>query len=291
MNGSHIVRPDREKTGWRPGTHFTKHAQRTLATMPPKWLYAVDRQGLTVAAAFAERLQSGDAIARRELQHVDLTPMYRRGYAAPGVDIGKSLGLFWSDAKPHAVLPLIYSGSRPPNASLPAYVAFREEPHDASTARLVTNTRRGLVGNEGLEVTVKRREVTAVITKPNPKVELVVVNKHDRAALIPTPTFRNGLRNARLPAVRRISKHCTPTTSDGVRSAVKLLHPLAGSVLPCCWLVLRRARGVIRAGPITWHCAVTARAGTDKLLCRARRGAVRGISLRRSLPRTGLARK
>src|SRR5260221_837339 len=113
--------------------------------MGHRWLYAVEADALLVVPKFIERLNKRSPAALRDLAATDLTALYRKRYTR--LTKRQVPGLFWSDIPPHVRIPFVRGGPHPAGPSL----------------RIV---RRGK------------------IVKPNPKFELVVVNKYDRAALL-----------------------------------------------------------------------------------------------------------
>jgi hypothetical protein len=158
--------------------------------MPAGWLYATDPRGLLVTATFLDRLRSGEASAWRALTKEDLTTLYRRGYSKlKGRE--DEVGLFYSEPLPPLTrIPFVRGGSHPAGAWIEDYTAVNDERMSAkqqrAAIRLVQNMKTGLSDDEALAVRWEQggSKLTVKKIKPNPKFELVVINKHDRAALL-----------------------------------------------------------------------------------------------------------
>lgn len=110
------------------------------------WLLYAERDSLLVKPNFVEGLRKRRPSALRQLAEADVTALYRAHYSR--LTRRQVPGLFWSDMPPHVRIPVLRGGSNPPP--------------------------------ENLRVKVKGKTVL----KPNPRFELVVVNKYDRAALL-----------------------------------------------------------------------------------------------------------
>lgn len=139
---------------------------------------------MLVDPRFVDRLQKGQAAALRELAKADLTTLYRRGYTKLTREQMQP-GLFWSKELPPLVrVPLVRS-RHAPSAALPDYTALTDSSADRKTLQLARSFWKNSQG-AGLTVNITQRgkKVTAVKLKPNPRFELVVVNKYDRAALL-----------------------------------------------------------------------------------------------------------
>lgn len=183
--------------------------------MALKWLYSVDREGVRVTPDFMERLQSGNAAALRSLQKRDLTALYRKSFTrAPRRD--DAHGLFWSDIPETALIPFVRGGRSRIRPWLPDSIFMSDKPVTArrwkAVLRMIRLYRRHLrtppkpkrqsafdpepfedwvepvSEHSEREVSVKIEKggkgVTVTTLKPNPKFELVVVNRFDKAALL-----------------------------------------------------------------------------------------------------------
>lgn len=158
-------------------------------SMAPKWLYQIDRNGLDVLVDFGVRLRNRNPAAIRALMKSDLTPLYRRSFSR--MTKQEVPGLWWSD-RPHTVrIPVVRGSRHAPKAWIKDYIAFSDRPTTEKRLkaglRLIKRIRRNLTSDEGLSVDIPNSlggELRATMLKPNPKFELVVVNKHDRAALL-----------------------------------------------------------------------------------------------------------
>jgi hypothetical protein len=157
------------------------------------WLYYVDENGLRVAPDFYERLRNGQTSAKRALAKADLTKRYRERYSQltrwQAGDLTQPRLFPEMDPVPdhermpnHVLIPFVRGGRNPPPAWLPDYVAFRSKRVTKKVQQRVANLARGPL-YDGLQVNYQNGGVTAMALKPNPNFELVVVNKHDRAAL------------------------------------------------------------------------------------------------------------
>jgi hypothetical protein len=86
----------------------------------------------------------------------------------------------------HVRIPLVRARGSP-QAWLPDYVTYRSRKVNKKVVREI-NSLASSVGSDklypALHVKYDSEGVTAVAQKPNPKFELVVVNKYDRAALL-----------------------------------------------------------------------------------------------------------
>lgn len=174
--------------------------------MAPKWLYQINSNGLDVLVDFGVRLRNRDAAAIRALMKADLTTPYRRNFTR--MTEREVPGFYWSD-KPHTVrIPIVRSSSKAFRPWLRDHVLISDRPTTERRLKKLTRDanaiRRTLPADATLFVTTKPSPVGSVKTgpksfkyhmkpgwefkaiqmKPNPKFELVVVNKHDRAALL-----------------------------------------------------------------------------------------------------------
>ncbi len=120
----------------------------------------------------------------------DLSALYRQSYSKLK---GKEdvVGLFLSEPLPAlARIPLVRGGRHRTPAWIPNYVAVSDKCMSARKQRrlnmLVRTMKRALSGDEALSVRweLGGSKLTVKMLKPNPRFELVVVNKHDRAALL-----------------------------------------------------------------------------------------------------------
>lgn len=157
--------------------------------MAAKWLYSVDREGVRVTPEFMERLRSGNAAALRSLQKRDLTALYRKSFTrAPRRD--DAHGLFWSEIPVTALIPLARGGRSRIRPWLPDFMFMSDKPVTErrwkAVLRMVRLHRRTLPPDQELSVKIEKggKGVTVTTLKPNPKFELVVVNRFDKAALL-----------------------------------------------------------------------------------------------------------
>lgn len=185
--------------------------------MAGKWLYSVDSEGVRVTPEFMERLRSGNAAALKSLQKRDLTRLYRSHFTrAPRR--ADAHGLFWSDIPETELIPLVVGGRSKVRPWLPDSIFMVERPLTARkwkvVARYIRQHRKSLrpppkpkrkfksrfelqpwegwnppeepYSEQSLSTRLDKdgKGVTVTILKPNPKFELVVVNRHDRAALL-----------------------------------------------------------------------------------------------------------
>lgn len=157
-----------------------------------QWLYSVDSDGLLVTPAFMDRLRSCDTSALRALKKLDLTALYRRGYTKI-TRAQKTLGLFWQENPPPLARIPFARGPHSPAPSIPDYVVLQSEVtskrrlRDAfSYAKLVDTHHRSKGPGHYVHIVARGspRRATGTAMKPNPKFELVVVNKYDRDALL-----------------------------------------------------------------------------------------------------------
>jgi hypothetical protein len=109
------------------------------------WLLYAERDALLVKPRFLEGLKKRSSSSLRKLAEADVSALYRANYS--GLTRKQFPGLFWSDMPPHERIPVVRSRSCPP---------------------------------EWLRVKYDGE----MVMKPNPKFELVVVNKYDRAMLL-----------------------------------------------------------------------------------------------------------
>ena len=155
--------------------------------MPASWLYQINADGLLVTPDIMERVRDGDRASLRAINRQPLTKLYRANYARPRRD--DAIGLFWADVPPLEHIPFV-RGRHSPAAWLRDYVTYandgmtKRESNRAS--RLLRGVKRDLSPDEGLSVhwSDNGRKVVAATLKPNPKFDLVVVNRYDRAALL-----------------------------------------------------------------------------------------------------------
>jgi len=157
--------------------------------MAAKWLYSVGYEGVRVTPEFMERLRSGNAAALRSLQKRDLTALYRKSFTrAPRRD--DAHGLFWSDIPVTALIPLARGGRSRIRPWLPDFMFMSDKPVTErrwkAVLRMVRLHRRTLPPDQELSVKIEKggKGVTVTTLKPNPKFELVVVNRFDKAALL-----------------------------------------------------------------------------------------------------------
>lgn len=149
----------------------------------------MDSEGLRVIPEFMEKLQNGNAAALRALRKQNLSILYRANFTrAPRR--ADAHGFFWSDIPATALIPLVRGARSRLRPWLPDYLLASHEATTArrrkAVARYVGWLRRSLAPDEGLYVRFEKggRKVTATKMKPNPKFELVVVNRFDKAALL-----------------------------------------------------------------------------------------------------------
>lgn len=183
--------------------------------MALKWLYSVDYEGVRVTPEFMERLCSGNAAALRSLQKRDITALYRKSFIRePRRD--DAHGLFWSDIPETALIPFVRGGRSHIRPWLPDSIFMSDKPVTArrwkAVLRMIRLYRRHLrtppktkrrsafdpepvagwvepvPEQSEREVSVKIEKggkgVIVTTLKPNPKFELVVVNRFDKAALL-----------------------------------------------------------------------------------------------------------
>lgn len=157
--------------------------------MAGKWLYSVDSEGVHVTLEFMERLHSGNAAALRALKKQNLSFLYRNHFTREPRR-ADAHGLFWSDIPVTALIPLARGGRSRLRPWLPDHVVMSDEPKTArrqkAAARYAGWLRRSLPPDRELHVRFENggKKVTATLMKPNPKFELVVVNRFDKAALL-----------------------------------------------------------------------------------------------------------
>lgn len=156
--------------------------------MAGKWLYSVDYEGVRVTPEFMERLQIGNAAALRALKKQNLSFLYRNHFTRQPRR-ADAHGLFWSDIPDTALIPLVRGGRSRIRPWLPDYVVMSAEAKTARRGKAVARyagwLRRSLPPDQELYVKFERGgKVTATKMKPNPKFELVVVNRFDKAALL-----------------------------------------------------------------------------------------------------------
>ncbi len=150
--------------------------------MAQEWLHAVDGKGVLVSAIFAERLLSGDASALRAMQRLPLTKLYREGYLK--FNAREFPGIIWSEVPAGVRVPLVHSGRAPPKAWMPDYVSMEHLKPSKKDLRDVWKSCTGRSSERDYNVKISSRGVKVTALKPNPKVDLVVVNRFDRAALL-----------------------------------------------------------------------------------------------------------
>lgn len=165
--------------------------------MTASWLYSVDDEGIRVTPDFFDRLRSGDVAALRALQKVNLSLLYRKEFTrAPRR--ADADGMFWTLPKT-ALIPLVRFGRHSPKAWTKSEVlveTIKPKKNTYEPPKLVKQGTRRMVsfvntvrksmkpGDETVLMNIESGNVTAWKMKPNPKFELVVVNKHDKAALL-----------------------------------------------------------------------------------------------------------
>lgn len=165
--------------------------------MVASWLYSVDREGVRVTPEFMERLRSGDAAAMRALRKANLTLEYRKEFTrAPRRNDAD--GLFWSVPK-SVLIPLVRAGRHSPAAWVKAEVlveTVRSKKNTYSPPKMIEKGKRQMLsfvktvqadmkrGEETVLTKIEAGSVSAWKMAPNPKFELVVVNRFDKAALL-----------------------------------------------------------------------------------------------------------
>lgn len=167
--------------------------------MAAKWLYEVNTKGVLVTPSFMDLLRSGDVAALRSLNKQRLTLLYLKEFTRASRRPDAE-GLFLSETPPLDLIPFVRAGRHSPPAwikdALVAEVRFpkkrntwydpkyikRELKKGASYASSLYRRRK--LGVETVSMKIKETEMTAWQMKPNPKFELVVINKHDRGTLL-----------------------------------------------------------------------------------------------------------
>jgi hypothetical protein len=145
-----------------------------------------------------ERLTTGDKSALRALSMQNLTLAYLKGFTrAPRRRDAD--GLFWSDVPDTALIPCIHAGRHSPPAwikrDILAETANKKKNTYYSSKFIERGQRKVLSFSEHVRKHMKPGEETVFVKMdaenikawnmmPNPKFELVVVNKYDRAALL-----------------------------------------------------------------------------------------------------------
>lgn len=156
--------------------------------MAAKWLYSVDQEGVRVAPEFMGRLRNGDKSALRALNAQKLTALYLKSFTrAPRRK--DAHGLFWSDIPDTALIPRVEAGRHQPHARIRDSLAVLDRRGSArklkGSVKLVAAMQRERTnGQRVFAKTDKRNNLTAWYMTANPKFDLVVVNRHDRAALL-----------------------------------------------------------------------------------------------------------
>jgi hypothetical protein len=156
------------------------------------WLYVVDGRGLWVAPAFYERMRKGQTAALRELAKANLTVLYRERYnrLTRRQMLNHLQPRLFPEMDPvpdhervpdHVVIPFVRGRSSPP-AWLPDYVTYHTRRIDKRAERVFKH----LTSKTDVPMFIEYKDGggRAVVLKPNPKFELVVINKHDRDVLL-----------------------------------------------------------------------------------------------------------
>jgi hypothetical protein len=212
--------------------------------MTTNWLYSVDGEGVRVTPEFMDKLRSRNAAALRSLQKRDLTALLRKGFTrAPHRD--DAYGFFWSDIPETELIPFIRGGRSSNRPWLPDSVFVTEkqvtERRWKAILRMVRLHRKHIrtpptpkrrtrmepepwVGwnppapshpEQELSVKIEKggRSMTVTTLKPNPKFELVVVNRFDKAALLKLLDELDNTENvARWLAERTVRRGATTHT-------------------------------------------------------------------------------
>lgn len=187
--------------------------------MPAEWLYQVGPEGLLVYPEIVARARSGDRAALRAFNRQKLTKLYRASYTRPRRP--DAIGMFWADVPPLELIPFV-RGRNSPRAWLKDYVTYANEgmtKREATKAgRLLKRIYKHLSPDEHLSVgwTERGTKVVATMMKPNPKFELVVVNRHDRAALLKLLAELDGAAN--------VEGWLASRTSTGGSTLARALH-------------------------------------------------------------------
>lgn len=166
--------------------------------MAASWLYSVGKEGVRVTPDFMERLRGADKAALRALSAEKLTSLYLKGFTrAPGRD--DAVGLFWSDEPDSALIPHVHAGRLSPPPWIKQELLVQTEKAKKNTyydPKFIKKGQKSLLafashtskrmkpGKETVLARIKGRDVTAWKMMPNPKFDLVVVNRYDRAALL-----------------------------------------------------------------------------------------------------------
>lgn len=161
--------------------------------MPASWLYQIGPDGLLVTT---EVMARGDATALRTLNRQPLTKLYRANYSRSRRK--DAIGHFWADVPPLARIPLVRGRPSPPawvkNDLLAEVVKPKKNTWDPP--KLIERAERSVRATAsfarkqmkpGEQTVLVKREggrLRAWNMKPNPNFDLVVVNRHDRAALL-----------------------------------------------------------------------------------------------------------
>ena len=177
--------------------------------MAAAWLYKVDSKGVFVTPDFMARLRAGDPAALRSLNQQALTVLYRRGFTRESRR-SDAEGLFWSSTPPLELIPFVHGGRHSPPAwvrdsLLAATASPRRNTYypPKMVERAVRNVvahakfarKRMKAGEQAVMLKVKDNEAEAWEMKPNLKFDLVVVNRHDRAALLKLLGELDGVAN------------------------------------------------------------------------------------------------
>ena len=155
--------------------------------MAAKWIYSVDAKGVRVTLEFMARLQSGDKAALRALSKQDFTKLYLAGFTREPRRIDAH-GLFWTDIPATELIPLVKAGRHRPAPWMKDGYAVIDESSSARRLKqslsVVRAFRKGLPPDQTIFTEINGYNLKAWYMKANPQFELVVVNKHDRAALL-----------------------------------------------------------------------------------------------------------
>lgn len=166
--------------------------------MAAAWLYKIDANGVSVTPEFMERLRRGDATALRSLNQQKLSLLYRMHFSRESKRADVE-GFFWSTTPPLSLIPIVRGGRHSP----PAWVKddllcevlkprrntlYRPDAEQRAERSVRASAKFALKqmkrGDRTVLVRKEGGRLRAWNMKPNPKFDLVVVNRHDRAALL-----------------------------------------------------------------------------------------------------------
>lgn len=134
-----------------------------------------------------DRVRAGDPSALTTMNRQPLTKLYHKRYSQRRRD--DAIGLFYADVPPLEVIS-VHRGRDAPPPLLREYVMYADEgmtkPEARRVTKLIREMKAALPAERYLRVkwTENGSKVEATVMKPNPKFDLVVVNRHDRAALL-----------------------------------------------------------------------------------------------------------